>query len=60
MPEKNGMTMSRKYAERMTKVRVPIKEPVDWLKGLDEFRKRYGLKLTPEEVNRILHERFGE
>ena len=48
------------HAERIMKVRIPIDDRTDWLGELQAFRKRYGRKLDPKRVNRLLHERFGE
>ena len=59
MVEENGIVASRTYAERIMKVQIPIDDRVDWLKELEQFNRRYGRKLDPEEVNRILHELFG-
>ena len=48
------------YAERIMKVRIPIDDTIDWLGELEAFRKKYGRKLDPEQIDRLLHERFGE
>jgi hypothetical protein len=60
MVEENGITASQMYAERIMKVQIPLDDNIDWLKELEKFNKKYGRKLDPEEVNRLLHERFGE
>lgn len=60
MGEENGITASRMYAERIMKVQIPIDDKIDWRKELEEFNRKYGRKLDPDEINRMLHERFGE
>jgi len=60
MSEENGIDAMPNYAERIMKVRIPIDDRTDWLRELEAFRKKYGRKLDPKRVNRLLHERFGE
>ena len=60
MVEGNGITASDMNAERITKIQIPIDDKVDWLKELVAFNKKYGRKLDPKEIDRLLHERFGE
>jgi hypothetical protein len=60
MSKSNGIEAMPNYAERIMKVRIPIDERVDWLKELEAFRQRYSRKLDPVQVDRMLHERFGD
>lgn len=60
MPRKYGTDKMPGYAERIMKVRIPIDERVDWLRQIEAFRQRYGRKLDPKLVDRMLHERFGD
>lgn len=60
MPEENGIDTMPNYAERIMNVRIPIDERIDWLGELEAFRRKYGRKLDPGQVDRLLHERFGE
>jgi len=48
-----------KYAERMIKVRVPIQPEEDLIKLLEEMAKKFGRKLTMEEIEKTLEERYG-
>ena len=48
------------YAERVMKVRIPIDDRIDWLGELEAFRRKYGRKPDPGQIDRLLHERFGE
>jgi hypothetical protein len=56
MSKSNGIEAMPNYAERVMKVRIPIDERVDWLRRLEAFRQRYGRKLDPVQVDRMLHE----
>ncbi len=47
------------YAKRITKVRIPLDERIDWPGELEAFRKQYGRKMGPGQVDRLLHERSG-
>jgi hypothetical protein len=60
MVEGNGITASQMNAERITKIQIPIDDCIDWLKELEAFNRKYGKKLDPGEIDKLLHERFGE
>jgi hypothetical protein len=60
MVEENGITASRMHVERITKIQIPIDDRIDWFRELEAFNKKHGRKLNPDEVDRLLHERFGE
>ena len=46
--------------KRPTRPRPSKKKGPDWKRQLDLFVKRYGQKISSEEINRLLHERFGD
>ena len=60
MSRSNGISVSRMSAKRRPGLKTPVKRKASWQKELDRFVKRYGCKLDPDEVNRLLHERFGD
>lgn len=59
MPETNGIDAMAKYAERIIKVRVPIESDEDPLKIFEEISRKHGRKLTMEEIERTLEDRYG-
>jgi len=59
MSQDNGTDAMVKYAERMIKVRVPIQPEEDLIKLLEEMAKKFGRKLTMEEIEKTLEERYG-
>jgi hypothetical protein len=46
-------------AKRRPGPKTPVKRKASWHKELDRFVKRYGQKIDSEEINRLLHDRFG-
>ncbi len=59
MSEGNGTDAMARYAERVIKVRIPIESDEDPLKIFEELSQKHGRKLTMEEIERTLEERYG-
>jgi len=59
MSQDNGTDAMVRYAERVIKVQIPIESDEDPLKIFEEVSKKFGRKLTMEEIEKTLEERYG-
>ena len=48
-----------RYAERVIKVQIPIESDEDPLKIFEEVSKKFGRKLTMDDIEKTLEERYG-
>ena len=60
MSETNSNGAMARYAERIIKVRIPIRVEEDLISILEETTKKFGRRLTMEEIEKGLEERYGD
>ena len=56
MVETNNIEANTMYTERVMKVRIPIESSEDPLKIFEESRKKYGKKLTMNDIEKLLED----
>jgi hypothetical protein len=59
MPEINGIEVDKKQSEKSTKVHAPTQSEEDPLKIFGQVRRKYGRKLTMQDIEELLADRYG-